>query len=157
MDQQNIFLRGLRMAAIIFGVFLALQVVRGWWQQPQHQPSPHHVKLESAEHLRTLLAERPLVLLDYTAGWCPPCRQLKPNLHALANAYPEHLKVVAIDVDRHRELARRAGVEAIPNLRLVADGEEVARLVGYQSEAALREWVAPHLPANAIASAEAAQ
>ena len=69
-----------------------------------------------------------LTLLDFTAAWCGPCRQLEPVLEALATDYP--IRVAEIDVDHDPLLAQQFAVKAMPTVVLWRDGREVGRFVG---------------------------
>jgi len=69
-----------------------------------------------------------VTLLDFTAKWCGPCRQLAPVLAQVARSHS--VRVVEIDVDDEPELAERFGVRAMPTVVLWRDGREVGRMVG---------------------------
>jgi len=71
------------------------------------------------------------VLVDFNAGWCGPCRMLKPTIHEIANERSD-IKVAAVDVDNDGELAAQFGVFSIPCLVVFKNGEEVARAVGFR-------------------------
>jgi len=69
-----------------------------------------------------------LTLLDFTAAWCAPCRQLKPVLQSLAADY--RIRLAEIDVDHDPLLAQQFAVKAMPTVVLWRDGREVGRFVG---------------------------
>ena len=78
-----------------------------------------------------LKSDKP-VLADFNAGWCGPCKALKPILEELAAATPG-VKFVSIDIDDQDELSDDYDVASIPCLVLFKGGEEVKRHVGLVS------------------------
>ena len=74
-----------------------------------------------------------LVLVDFFATWCGPCKMLSPLLEELAEEKPD-LKVLKIDVDEVGPLAARFGIQAIPTLILFKNGERMATKLGYQNK-----------------------
>ncbi|MHC0430022.1 thioredoxin family protein [Streptomyces sp. O3] len=74
-------------------------------------------------------AERP-VLVEFTAEWCGPCRQLAPVLSAVAGEERERLKVVSVDVDASPETTVAYGVLGTPTLMVFRGGEPVKSMVG---------------------------
>ena len=82
-----------------------------------------------------------LVLLDFYANWCGPCKMLAPVLHEIAEENADTLRVGKINVDEQMELAMRFQVDSIPMLVLFKDGKAVAKTVGYRSKAELTKLV----------------
>jgi len=68
-----------------------------------------------------------LVLVDFTADWCAPCKQIAPMIEEIAEAYADTLFVGKVDADAQPELAKRYGVRGLPTLLLLKDGAEVDR------------------------------
>ncbi len=92
-------------------------------------------------------ADRP-VLVELTADWCPPCRQLEPILDELA-IERDDLVIASLDTDANTEVPLRLGVMSVPTMVLYVDGEERTRLVGARGKRRLLEDLAPHLPRRA--------
>ncbi len=90
-------------------------------------------------------SDRP-VLVDFTATWCPPCKQLTPVLHALAAEQADRLRIVEVDIDESPDLARRHQVLSAPTMVLYVGVEPVVALVGARGRARLLEDLAPFLP-----------
>ena len=82
-----------------------------------------------------------LVLVDFFADWCGPCKMLAPVLERLAEEFGEDLHVYKINVDNDMELARAFRVVSIPSLFLLKDGEVVNSTMGFQNIDALRKFV----------------
>ena len=81
------------------------------------------------------------VVVDLWAPWCGPCRVLTPALEQLAADRVGRLKVVKVNVDEAPGTAGRFGVQSIPTLLLMAEGEVVARQVGALPGHAVASWI----------------
>lgn len=80
-----------------------------------------------------------VVLVDFYADWCGPCKMLGPVLEDLAGEYEGKAKIVKVNVDEIGDLASEYGVMSIPNMFILKDGEIVKNIVGYQPKAALKQ------------------
>jgi thioredoxin 1 len=101
---------------------------------------PIHV--ESADHLDELVAEGGVVLADFYADWCGPCKMLEPVVEELAAE--TDATVAKIDVDRLQRLAQQYRVQGVPTMYLFADGEQVEQLVGVRQKDELRSLIEQH-------------
>ena len=81
-----------------------------------------------------------VVLVDFFATWCGPCKMLSPVLEEVANENPNIL-ILKIDVDEVGELAARFGIQAIPTLMLFKDGQRVDTRMGYQNKNQLLAFI----------------
>jgi len=79
-----------------------------------------------------------LAVVDFTADWCPPCRQIAPYVDALADELAPAVLIAKVDADVHPGLAARFGVRGLPTLLVFRDGEVVDRIVGALPLAPLR-------------------
>jgi len=91
-----------------------------------------------------LKADKP-VLIDLWAVWCGPCRLVGPTVEQIAEEHDGRVVVGKVDVDSNRQIAMDYGIRAIPTLLIIKDGEEVDRLVGNQSKAAIAAKLEAHL------------
>ena len=102
----------------------------------------------SAEFEREVLQAEGLVLVDFWATWCPPCRRLAPTIDALAADYQgRRLTVTKVDVDANPDLAQRYGVQSIPTLILFRDGRAVDKRLGALPKDDLQHFVDAQLVA----------
>ena len=78
-----------------------------------------------------------LILVDFYADWCRPCKLMKPVLEEFAGDYSTKMKVAAVNTDFNKTLSGQYSISGIPCLVLLKDGKEVKRIVGYRDKAQL--------------------
>jgi thioredoxin 1 len=100
-------------------------------------PEPIHV--ESAEQFEQLLSDHEIVVVDYYADWCGPCKMLAPTIEEIASE--TDATVLKVDIEAHQDLAGEAGVRSIPTIQFCKDGEEVERLIGVQEKEDIRSVI----------------
>ena len=85
-----------------------------------------------------------LVLADFWAPWCGPCRMIAPVLEELDAEMGNEVKIVKLDVDENQETASKFGVMSIPTLLVFKDGQQVDQIVGFQPKEALVNVLKKH-------------
>lgn len=80
-----------------------------------------------------------LVLVDFFATWCGPCRMLSPIIEEVSNE--ESVKVIKVDVDKHEDLAKRFGIMSIPTIIVFKNGEEFHKNIGLVSKEEIISWI----------------
>lgn len=92
-----------------------------------------------------VLSSDKLVLVDFWAAWCGPCRMVAPVLEEIAQEYAETLTVAKLDVDANPATSRDYQVLSIPTLILFKGGEPVKQIIGAKPKAALLADLADYL------------
>jgi thioredoxin 1 len=103
------------------------------------------VKITDADFDATVLKADRLVLVDFWATWCVPCKMIAPVIEELGKAYPDQLLIGKLDVDNNNGTAIRYGVQSIPTLILFKNGQETERIVGFMPKDRLLAKLKPHL------------
>ena len=101
------------------------------------------VSVESAAHLNELVERYDVVLVDFYADWCGPCKVLEPAVERVARE--TYAAVAKVDVDAHQRLAGEYGVRGVPTVVLFAGGRPAERLVGVRDGDSLKRLVEQHV------------
>jgi thioredoxin 1 len=97
------------------------------------------VNVEGSGHLEELLEEHDVVLVDFYADWCGPCKMLAPTVAEIAAE--TDAAVLKVDIDAHQDLAAEYQVQGVPTLYLFHNGEVHERMVGVQDKATLTKKI----------------
>ena len=85
--------------------------------------------------------EHGVVLVDFYADWCGPCRMMTPVLEKVAKEVEGHAVIGKLDIDRAQKVAAEFQVTSIPTLILYKNGKEKGRLVGLRDAAAVKQFI----------------
>ena len=85
--------------------------------------------LETVEEYTAAIAGEGLVVVDFTATWCPPCQMIGPKFAALDGKY-EGVTLFKVDVDANKEAAEKAGIQAMPTFKYFKGGVELHEIRG---------------------------
>ncbi|WP_342601956.1 thioredoxin [Peribacillus sp. FSL E2-0159] len=85
-----------------------------------------------------------LVLVDFWAPWCGPCKMIAPVLNEIDVEMGDRVKIVKLNVDENSDTASEYGVMGIPALILFKDGEKVDQAIGFQPKEAIAALIAKH-------------
>ena len=86
-----------------------------------------------------VLNEKGIVLVDFFANWCGPCKMLSPVLSQVAEEYKDEVKVCKINIDEEIELAQQYQIASIPALLVFKDGKVVNQSVGFVPKKAIEK------------------
>jgi thioredoxin 1 len=78
-----------------------------------------------------------VTLVDFNAPWCRPCQKQKTILKGIERSFKDSAHVKLVDIDKHRDIALKLGIQSIPTLILYNNGKEMNRFIGLQSRRAL--------------------
>jgi len=133
---------------IALGVLAAVSLVRqSTTAGPDAGSGNGHAFAVTSGNIDAVLASENPVLIDFWAEWCGPCRMIAPHVESVAAKYKGRAVVGKVDVDREPELARRYGVQGIPNLKIIKGGKVVDEILGYLPEEELAARLEKHLAA----------
>ena len=100
--------------------------------------------------------ERPVVV-DFWAEWCGPCKQLMPTLEKLASEFAGRFVLVKVNIDENQQIAGAFGVQSIPFVVAMIEGQPVSQFQGVKSEQQIRTWLQEFIPSAAAEAFENGQ
>lgn len=111
------------------------------------------VHAANASDLPDLISSDPrLVVIDFYADWCGPCRMLAPVLEQVAGEFADSAIIVKVDTDQNRNALGRYGIRGIPDVRFYLNGNEVDRFTGFLPIGEVRRKLARHTSSVAVAA-----
>jgi len=123
---------------IALGIFVTIILVLNIYARSKMKNMP---KVADSDNIITLTdnnfnqqTKGKLVLVDFWAEWCAPCRMMAPILNDLANDLPEGKYVGKVNIETYQSMAQQFNVRSIPTLILFKDGKEVDRFVGIKTK-----------------------
>ncbi|MCA9733492.1 MAG: thioredoxin [Deferribacteres bacterium] len=90
------------------------------------------IELTDATFNQEVLNAEGLVVVDFWAEWCGPCRIIKPYMHELAQKYEGKVKVTSMNVDNYVQVARQFNIRTIPSVFFIKDGKVLQKVIGAQ-------------------------
>ena len=101
---------------------------------------------ENAQQILIEESRQRLVMVDFWADWCAPCKSLMPILEKLVREYDGQLLLARVNADQQGQISAQFGVRSLPTVVLMKDGQPIDGFVGAQPETAIRELLEKHLP-----------
>ncbi len=86
--------------------------------------------IENETEFDNLVTNESVLVVDCTASWCGPCKLISPLIDKLADEYSDRAKVLKLDLDENRSVAKRFGIKSIPAVMFFKQGELMETMVG---------------------------
>lgn len=99
------------------------------------------MQVANNKNLNDILASSRLVLVDFWASWCGPCRMLSPIVDDIAKEFEGKIEVAKCNIDDAEEVAAKYGIRSIPTLLFFKDGEVVDKTVGFVNKAEIEKRI----------------
>jgi len=99
------------------------------------------VKHINEDEFESVINSSKLVLVDFFATWCPPCKMLGPVLEEVIQEVGEDTDIVKVNVDENEKLSQKFNIMSVPTLILFKDGEMADKTIGFQPKEQLLDFI----------------
>ncbi len=113
--------------------------INAWRQAEKPEEGTAEVVQISEEAYAGMLQSAKLVLVDFGASWCPPCRKMEPVLTAIEKQYAPEIPLIKIDGGSQKDLMKAHGVQEMPTFVVYKNGKEVWRKAGMMKQQELSQ------------------
>ncbi len=110
-----------------------------------HMASDKVIQVTDRDFDEHVIKGKGLILVDFWAEWCGPCRMIAPILEEMAVEYEGQVTVTKLNVDENRETAARFGIRSIPTILFFKDGSQVEQIIGALPKSAIKAKVQQRL------------
>lgn len=122
-------------------VVLIVLITVNYYRMKNAKPVANSKKIKVLSNKNFKAAtKRGVVLLDFWASWCAPCKIIAPTLNDIADSQSEFM-VAKINVEHNQQLAQKFKVKSIPTMIVLKDGKEATRIVGVKTKRAILKEV----------------
>lgn len=103
------------------------------------------MKVVNEKEFNDIIKSKKVVLVDFFATWCGPCRMLSPILEEVSEEANGEYEIVKVDVDESYDLAKKFGIMSVPTMIIFQDGVEAEKIIGLRSKDDIVEIIKTYL------------
>ena len=103
------------------------------------------MKVVNEKEFNDIIKNKKVVLVDFFATWCGPCRMLSPILEEVSEETNGEYEIVKVDVDESYDLAKKFGIMSVPTMIIFQDGVEAEKIIGLRSKDDIVETIKTYL------------
>ncbi len=124
--------------AIGLGVLLVVYIMYNYnkIKNTEDVPPSNKIKVVNTKNFK-LAIKNGLVLVDFWAPWCAPCKMIAPTLNEIAEEHPDKVTIAKVNVDQNQQIAQKYKIRNIPTMILFQDGKEIKRITGVKPKKVL--------------------
>ena len=103
------------------------------------------MKVVNEKEFNDIIKSKKVVLVDFFATWCGPCRMLSPILEEVSEVANDEYEIIKVDVDESYDLAKKFGIMSVPTMIIFQDGVEAEKIIGLRSKDDIVETIKTYL------------